>query len=243
MCVFRCRASFDVHNALPFYFEGRMDELLCLTSRLFASSCLIKTEVLAVNSSKIIALDIGNVCVSIHYDDFFNWLAESSGSAPSARFIAACRDLECGRISEETWMDTYAGQFDGSHDNAILMDSWHAIIGEPVEGMENLLASLNELGYTFVHISDISRQDLEYFMANREISQLAAAGVYSYEVGAQKPDNAMFESFEKRYGKPVLYIDDKRCNVEIAAKRGWRSHRFVSSEGFRGELESLGLFK
>ena len=67
-------------------------------------------------------------------------------------------------------------------------------------------------------------------------ANLIIGGVYSYKVGAFKPDIKMFNEFEKRYGKPQIYIDDLENNCSGAVEYGWDVHCFVSAENCRKEL-------
>lgn len=50
--------------------------------------------------------------------------------------------------------------------------------------------------------------------------------ILSYEVGAMKPVEKIYDSLErmsKRRGADIFYIDDRPENVETAARRGWQN--------------------
>lgn len=52
------------------------------------------------------------------------------------------------------------------------------------------------------------------------------AYIYSHEVGAMKPDAAIYEAVERAagcHGDALLYIDDRPENVAAGKSRGWRT--------------------
>ena len=62
-------------------------------------------------------------------------------------------------------------------------------------------------------------------------------GVFSYEAGRHKPDSAMYEEFEKRFGIPFLYVDDLQANTDAALSRGWSFKLFNWSRGIMNLLK------
>lgn len=55
--------------------------------------------------------------------------------------------------------------------------------------------------------------------------------VYSYQVKAMKPDEAIFEALEEatgRSGEQLLYVDDRLENIEKGRKRGWQTVHHVN---------------
>ena len=70
--------------------------------------------------------------------------------------------------------------------------------------------------------------------------------VYSYQVGAMKPDLRIYEAMEKLCGKrghDIVYIDDREENVAAGAARGWRTVCHESPEKTRVVLEKLLQFQ
>ena len=87
-------------------------------------------------------------------------------------------------------------------------------------------------GYSFVYLSDVSRFHLTECRRKCEFFHLAVDGVYSFDVGAQKPSEKMFREFERRHGTPCIYFDDRADNIEAARKFGWNAVQFKSSADF-----------
>jgi len=59
---------------------------------------------------------------------------------------------------------------------------------------------------------------------------LIIGGVFSFETGFFKPAKENFIEFERRYGKPELFIDDLQRNCNGAIEYGWNTHLFVSTD-------------
>ena len=48
----------------------------------------------------------------------------------------------------------------------------------------------------------------------------------------------MFEAFEKRFGVPALYVDDRKELIEAARKRGWNAIVFTNSEALSAAIQN-----
>jgi HAD superfamily hydrolase (TIGR01509 family) len=68
--------------------------------------------------------------------------------------------------------------------------------------------------------------------------------VLSYEHGAMKPTDKIYEIVEKQTGqkgKSVLYLDDRPENIEAGLLRGWRAMRHETPEKTIPALRQIGL--
>lgn len=68
--------------------------------------------------------------------------------------------------------------------------------------------------------------------------------IFSYEHGAMKPDEKLYEVLERvtrRRGAEIFYLDDRPENIEAAAVRGWRAVLHETPEKSRAALEAAGL--
>ena len=68
--------------------------------------------------------------------------------------------------------------------------------------------------------------------------------IYSYEIGAMKPNARIYEALESlsgRRGADILYLDDRKENIEAGAARGWQVVLQESPEKTRTALKKLGL--
>ncbi len=180
---------------------------------------------------KILALDIGNVCVKI---DFANFARALAVKEISPEIIALQRELECGRISDETFLSAVANEYHCSYQDALR--AFNSILISPIPGMVELVSSLDAYNYSARFFSDISPAHLA---RTRQLFPAAAAvpeGMFSFVSGAQKPDAAMFAAFETRFGIPALYVDDRMELITAARERNWNAHCFTSAAGLRAIL-------
>ena len=158
---------------------------------------------------RIVALDIGGVCISLHPDRILRSLGLSPLLQPPARFLEACTEI------------------------------WNSMIGPDIPGMADAVRSLLARGgYRFVFFSNTSAMHLMQVLRMCSFCHLVTGGVFSYEAGTMKPDPGMYEAFEKTYGVPCLYFDDRKENVEAALRRGWPARVFTSSESFLACFEN-----
>ena len=76
------------------------------------------------------------------------------------------------------------------------------------------------------------------------MEDLFDAQVFSYQVGALKPDPCMYEAILAALGveaREALFIDDSPINVEGARAAGMEAVRFVGTEALVEELRRRGL--
>ena len=180
---------------------------------------------------KTIAVDIGNVSVFIDTFAFPRALGLTEGFTPEMRELQ--RRVEWGEIPDELFFSELVKLAPGWSEKRLrtLFDS---ILLTPVPGMEELLAKLSASGVQVVFFSDISPAHLKGFR-QRFPSAANYPGIYSFDVGAWKPSPKMFEAFEKSFGKPDIYVDDRLDLVEAAQQYGWNAQLFQNA----GWLERL----
>ncbi len=68
--------------------------------------------------------------------------------------------------------------------------------------------------------------------------------VYSYEVGAMKPDAKIYEVIEKQTGQrgpAIVYLDDREENIAAGAARGWQTILHHDPQETRRLLQAMGL--
>lgn len=76
------------------------------------------------------------------------------------------------------------------------------------------------------------------FLDNFEVA------VFSYEVGAAKPDKKIFEKLIEKSGcraEEIIYADDNEINIKSAKELGINTLIFSGFEGFVTEMRGLGV--
>lgn len=190
---------------------------------------------------KILALDIGQVCVAIHPERCFARLGfRSAAEVPPELLRISCDEYECGRLSETGFLAATRRLTRTTLSDAELAAALASIIGEPLPGMNELVASLPARGVQPVFFSDTSARHLAEVRRKFPAAAAVPEGVYSFEAGARKPALAMFEAFESRFGRPVLYVDDRPELIAGAAQFGWNALRFTGAEALERALFPAG---
>jgi len=190
---------------------------------------------------KYIALDVGNVCVKIDRDQFIKALGatpEMPEVAEKAQgFFALAQKFEFGQLTETQFFEQ-AQKLLFPHDAVsatTIRLAFNEILRCPMPGMVELVADLKAAGIGVAFFSDVSVTHLELFR-RRFPGAAELPGTYSFEVGCWKPGVAMFQDFEAKFGKPLLYTDDRAELIEAAAAYGWNAKVFRSAEALRKEL-------
>jgi putative hydrolase of the HAD superfamily len=111
----------------------------------------------------------------------------------------------------------------------------------PIEPMIKLHQELRQRGfqtYIFSNTNDIAighvRQEFSFF-------KNFDGYIFSYEVGAMKPEPKIYEAMEKmsaKRGVDLIYIDDRLENIEAGIARGWQAILHETPEKTRTALES-----
>lgn len=190
---------------------------------------------------KVVALDIGGVCVKLRHREMFEYFGWS-GEPPPGLMEMSDR-LETGELDETGWLQEFRNYTGGRFTDEEIVNGWNIVIGPAMDEMPELLRELKEQGFKLVFFSDTSTVHVAQIYRDPTITSLIDAAVYSYEAGTKKPGRGMFETFEQRHGKPVLYLDDKPENVAGGLRHGWRAHRFTGVAALRRILETEPIDK
>jgi len=174
--------------------------------------------------------------MKIHADRCLDALGYSAATEIPPEFLVACGKLEKGLIATADWLTVFKKVTGGHFTGTELADAWNMILGEEIHGMYDFLDEITKLGCRAIFFSDTSEMHINYIYRHLPLSVFVSGGIFSFETGFRKPESGMYEAFEKAYGKPCFYTDDKAENIDAGLKRGWRSHRFVSAELLRKEF-------
>lgn len=189
-------------------------------------------------NQKYFALDIGNVCLKIQTERCLGALGYSSITEIPLEFQAECDRYEKGAISTGEWLAAFMKVTGGRFTESQLANAYNLILGDEIPGMYHFLDEVAKLGVRMIFFSDTSDLHINHIYRHLPLAVLVGGGIFSFETGFKKPEPGMYEAFEKTYGKPCFYADDKPENIEAGLKRGWRSHRFVSVELLRDDFFS-----
>lgn len=182
----------------------------------------------------VIALDIGGVCIQLRHQEF---LASVGLSGFPVAFEEASAAFECGRITAEGWLRQCREEVPALQKipEDLLWVAFRSIIGPDQPGMEELTRRWVKAGYQLIFFSNTSSVHADEVWKKIAFAERISGGVYSYEAGCMKPDPAIYQYFEQRYGRPVLYLDDNAANVEQGLKAGWPARLFTGADALLQE--------
>jgi glucose-1-phosphatase len=199
-------------------------------------------------SNSIVVFDLGKVLVDFDYSIAARKIAARStkqlpdlghflGSSPVlARFESGllARQQFFAKIQEITGFTGNVNEFSDDLADIFL----------PIQPMIELHEELLQRGfktYIFSNTNDIA---IEHVRQNFPFFKHFDGYIFSYEVGAMKPDAKIYEAMEKmsgRHGAEIIYIDDRPENVEAGAARGWRAILHETPEKTRAALNQFGF--
>ena len=192
-----------------------------------------------LKASRILALDIGGVCVSLHFNDCFKALGFDPAVGFPPAFESLREQLSLGRLAEDEWLERASVLLMRRFTKEYIRNAWNTIVGPSLPGMKKAVEELVADGCSFAYLSDTSAMHIDHFRRTNDFQHLSIGAVFSYEVGAEKPSSKMYEAFERKFGIPFFYTDDRQDNIDAALVRGWRAERFTTPENFINAMRRL----
>jgi HAD superfamily hydrolase (TIGR01509 family) len=199
-----------------------------------------------MNAPKIVAFDLGKVLVDFDYSIAVSRIAANGTLSPAGvkTFLGQSRaiiDYESGRLTRLEFFEQarIATSFRGTIEE---FGEFFADIFTPIPPMIEIHAELRRRGiptYIFSNTNDLA---VEHIRRNFPFFRDFDGYIYSYEVGAMKPEAKIYEVLEKlagRRGAEILYIDDRPENVAAGAARGWRTILHETPEKSCAALEQF----
>ncbi|HNQ74470.1 MAG TPA: HAD family phosphatase [Verrucomicrobiota bacterium] len=196
----------------------------------------------------IVAFDLGKVLVDFDYSRAGRGLAARASLPPAEiqTFLDHSPLLfryETGKLSRQEFYETVCQHtgFRGSREEFAVL---FADIFTEISEMTALHSALRERGiptYIFSNTNDLA---IEHIRRNFAFFAHFDGYIFSYEVGAMKPEAKIYEALETLTGKrgtEILYLDDRAENVAAGAARGWQTLLQTEPSRSRAEMERLGL--
>ncbi len=134
-------------------------------------------------------------------------------------------------------------------DHAHLIEAYATRFNEsvpgPVPGSLELVEALHSRGVPLYAITNFGAEFWPPFRATAPVFDRFRDIVVSGDEKLAKPDPAIFDLAEARFGHPrarMLFIDDNAANITSAARLGWQVHHFTAgAEALAADLRSRGL--
>jgi len=202
-----------------------------------------------MTSATAVIFDVGNV--------LYGWDPESFLARQLPEDSARLRFIE--EVDLWGWHDTLdAGRpfaeasaelSEKFPDYAALISAWGERFGEtitdPVPGVHAIVEELDARGVPLFAITNFSAEFWKPFREKEDAFFRRFRGIaVSGEEKLLKPDPALYFRALDRFGlKPaeVLFVDDRKINVDGAQAVGMRGHLFTDAARLRRRLEAEGL--
>ncbi|MCR4572424.1 MAG: hypothetical protein K5787_01520 [Lentisphaeria bacterium] len=177
---------------------------------------------------KLLALDIGGVCLRLTPERVYQKFGFDAAEPPAA-WPQIFKDYSIGKIG--SWQFGKSIQTILDHDMSLdeIHDAWMDFLDTEIMKTTQLLEILWKKDWHIVFFSDTQPWHIEGLRDILSYSKRIPEAIYSCDVGAEKPNDAMYEAFEKRYGKPDLYLDDRLCNIEGGRRHGWNAVQYTET--------------
>ena len=114
----------------------------------------------------------------------------------------------------------------------------------PVPGTAALIERLADAGVPLFAITNFGAEFWQLFRPTQPILRNFRDIVVSGEEKLAKPDPAIFQHAEARFGVParsMLFIDDNVANIAAARELGWQVHHFSDAKLLERDLSERGL--
>lgn len=154
-------------------------------------------------------------------------------------------ELECGRISEERFLDLLRGGLVPLLGRRPKLDRFKETYFDaltPNGPMIELMAELRHDGYRMAMLTNNVREWEPLWRAKLPVDEIFETVVDSAFVGMRKPDREIYDlTLERLDGIPpgeCLFIDDTPVNCEAARELGMAAVRFVDNEQAIPEIRS-----
>ena len=123
-------------------------------------------------------------------------------------------------------------------------DRWIELTRPAIDHSVRLLRALRRGGVPVLALTNFGAETFACARTHYDFLGEFDHAIVSGEVGATKPNPAIYERLEHRTGlagDKLLFTDDLPANVEAAAVRGWRTHLFTDPHGWAARLVADGL--
>ena len=176
-------------------------------------------------------VDIGNVLLTVDFEEPLRQLVAEGPDDAHARIRSLLEkkdELESGKMEDEAfiaWASDRLG-FGGTPEEFRV--AWNSIFA-PIEPMWTTMRGLKDRGLRLILFSNTNRIHADHFMPSFEIFDIFDEAIFSHEVGAIKPDPAIYRHAIERYGldpRTTLYIDDLPENIATGRDLGFHTHQY-----------------
>jgi putative hydrolase of the HAD superfamily len=195
---------------------------------------------------RVVVLDVGNVLVGLDFGRAQRRLQRLfPDEAELARIRGWLRNTEdrssLGLITTEDFVQGALREL--GLDRERFLNLWNDIFIER-SYMLPFVRELRAQGYTLAICSNTNELHMQYLQSVNPCFAEVQHCIFSYAVGALKPDPVIYRAVEAATGHPAaahLFLDDLPENVAGARAAGWDAICFETPEQVQAELVARGI--
>jgi HAD superfamily hydrolase (TIGR01493 family) len=153
------------------------------------------------------------------------------------------RQYERGEVSAGEFYRFVEREAELSMDYDEFMKCWTEIF-DPIPILPDHVLPALAKAYPMTLVSNTNQAHADYVRENYDVLPFFDNHIFSYQVGALKPDCKMFERAIEVTGFPpgnLLFVDDRSENIESAEELGLHTHWFRSVPGLLELLGQMGV--
>jgi HAD superfamily hydrolase (TIGR01509 family) len=201
-----------------------------------------------VKELPVFIFDLGKVLVDFDYSIAARKIAARSHKPPTDlhAFLSSSPLLiqyESGQLTRQGFYESVSAAI-GCQAGLEEFGGYFADIFAEMPGTIALQQELRRRGFKTFIFSNTNDLAIEHVRQNFPFFKDFDGYIFSYEVGGMKPHPEIYAAMEAMAGKrgaDLIYIDDRRENIEAGIARGWRGIWHESPEKTRQALVALGV--
>jgi len=198
--------------------------------------------------SPAIIFDLGKVLVDFDYTIAARKIADRSTRTPADlhAFLGSSpllHEYESGRINRQQFYELVT-QAIGFQGDLAEFGGYFAQIFTEMPGTIALHAELRRQHYPVYIFSNTNDLAIEHVRRDFPFFAHFDGYIFSYEVGAMKPQPEIYAAMEAmtgRRGADLIYLDDRAENIAAGAARGWRAILHETPEKSRAAMVNYGI--
>jgi len=204
---------------------------------------------------EFVYFDLGNVLARFDVDRACNNVALRWGIEPAkvrhVLWTSGAQDrFEHGHEDDESFAEIARQSLGLANDDALTRELMNTLsdMFDPIVEMESVV---NEVRLSGTKLGILSNTCIAHWRWLLEADYPALRGpfdrvVLSYEVGAMKPNLAIYDHAQSLAGvdpAAILFLDDRSDNIEAALACGWQAYPFTDAASARDVLRYRGVIE
>lgn len=193
--------------------------------------------------------DFGGVLVNVHFErTFAAWAAATGESADELmgrfRFDAQLAAYERGEVDAPAYFEHVRRVLDVNVPTDVLLEGWMAMIGEPLDGIADLIASVSSRLPLYVFSNTNAEHYADWGPRFADLLKPFSAIFCSQELGVRKPDAVAFERVAREMNVPlqrIAFFDDFAPNVTGARATGLQAFQVKGTADVLRHLGAVGI--